>query len=310
MNGDSITGEDTSDFTDVSINSTSTEKINESINSNPTCSYDKLEGVYGTPFSVTITCSEAATIRYCTNFGAAHCDPLASPILYTVPIPVNSGDNTYGISFYAEFDDAAFISPVTDLTYILNTIPPALIVSFPKINIQTSQLPFTNNTQSTDFGLSNHYYHQINFKEHDPTASGLNWSCSDMLNNHGTLTTPSVEVIQSDYDVSGLLITDQIDQSVDMPKLVPGDNYIVTILEDRARNLSSCQTQNIQIADFFISQFTATGSTPTVSGIRTTSGGFVGLGHFQAVPNNSDKGSSENTQSTRVNKKNIFNIIH
>jgi len=299
------TSEDTSDFTDVTNNNETRDNATALA-----CSFDKAQGTYPSWFAVTLSCSEAASIKYCINNGSGFCDPQASPIDYTGPVTIGTADGNYGLSFYATADSSGEVFEAYNLSYIIDSTTPGLIVSFPSVNFQTTQLPFTNSTQSNNFGMANHYYNQINFKSHDPTASGLNWSCSDMFQNYGILTAPVATQIQNDFSIESLLSTSQIDQTVDMPKLAAGDNYIVTIIENKDNGLYSCQVQNVIVNDFAIGAFTATGSTSVVSGVRTSQGGFVSHGHFQATPNSSATGSSSNTQSSTVNQVSYLNITH
>jgi hypothetical protein len=302
--------QDTSDFTQISETIPNDNSSGSGGSSPLTCSFDKSEGVYSTPFAVTLTCSEAVNITFCLKTGGGFCDPNALPTVYTIPIIINAGDNTYTISFFAESIESGIITLVKELSYAINTTVPAILIDFPKVNLQTTQLPFFNHTQSTDFGLSNHFYHQINFKSHDPTASGLNWTCNEMYNDYLTLSTPTAIVVQNEFDVSGLLPAAQIDQSIDLARLDPGDNYIVTIIENRDLNLFACQVQNVTIADFFTSQFIVSGSTSVIGGVRTTAGGFISMGHFQVAPNTSVSGTSENTQTGVALQNNIYDIMY
>jgi hypothetical protein len=299
--------EDTSDFTEVS-NSNNSDDTNGSSASAVTCSEDKSEGVYSTNFSVTLTCSELSNIKYCLQAGGGCCDPLTTPIDYTAPVAINAGDGAYCLSYYGESLSSGLTTGPKGLSYTLNTTPPGLVSNFPLVNLQSTQLPFLNHTHSTDFGLSNHFYHQINFKANDPI--GLGWSCSDMYYDYSILSSPSPLVIQNNYDISVLLVTDQIDQSVDLLELDFGNNFIATIIENRDLNLFSCQIQNVVLDDFYISRFTSTGSSPVVGGVRRTSGAFVAAGHYKTAPFITLSGSSRNIQLTNFSNHNLFHILY
>lgn len=296
---------DTSDYTEIGDGDDSSSGGGSPL----TCSFDKSQGTYGTPISVTLTCSEAAKITYCLQAGGGVCDPRSSPSIYSAPVNITV-DGSYSLSFFGEANSSGNVTSIQDLSYVIDTTLPDLLVNFPKINVQTTELPFLNQTQSTDFGKANHYYYQINFKKHDPTPSGLAWTCEDMKSAYTGLTSPAPQVIQNSFDLSSLLVSDQIEQSVDMPKLDPGDNWIVTIIEDQNRNLLSCQAQKVIVKDFYISSFTGTGATPVNAGVRTTAGSFISYGHFQATPSSSTSGDLENTQGTNVQQSGFFGITY
>ncbi|AYF43954.1 hypothetical protein BALOs_0944 [Halobacteriovorax sp. BALOs_7] len=268
-----------------------------------TCSHDMAEGSYATPISVTISCSESATIWYCLDTGGSSCTP---SIQYTAPINLPT-DGDYGISYYAQA--SASTTDVDDLLYRIDTTSPDLSVSHDVIYAQTTQVPLQNTTASTDFGMPDYYYHQINFKSFDPLTAATPWTCNEVLNDYATAT-PSPQVIQTNFSTSGLAVTDQIIQTVDMPNLVIGDNHIVTVLEDRVLGVVSCQVQNVVVKDFAIADFTGTGATPVTTGVRRTLGSFVGFGHFQAVPNSATSGQLSNTQGTTSSKQGLYTLTH
>jgi len=301
----SLNGEDTSNFSQVGSNSD--ESINESSNSF-TCSYDRAQGTYSTSTTVSISCSESAQIHYCVQVGAGACDPLSSPTLYSGPITIGPADNTYKLSFYGSNSSSS--TSVEDLTYVIDSSTPSLTVNFPKLQLQTTELPLLNHTQSLSFGKPQHFYHQYNFKSHNPTSSGLNWSCADIVSNYSSLATPAVAIIQGSFDISVLSVADQINQSVDLARLEVGDNYIVTVIEDRSRNVFTCQTQNIKIADFPIQSFSASGATPVSGTIREVSGQFQSYGHFQSPPTLTSSGSSESDKVGQVLEHGQMTISH
>lgn len=268
-----------------------------------TCSQDMAEGSYATAISVTISCSETATIFYCLDTGGSPCTPT---IQYTAPINLPT-DGSYGISYYA--DASASSTEVDDLLYTIDTTGPDLSVSHDVIYAQTTQVPLQNTTTSTDFGVPDYYYHQINFKSFNPLTASTPWTCSEVLSDYATAS-PTPQVIQSDFPTSGLTVADQIIQTNDMPSLVIGDNHIMTVLEDRALGVVSCQVQNVVVRDFAIADFTGTGGTPVTTGVRRTLGSFVGFGHFQATPNTSSAGQLSNTQGATSNKQGLYTLTH
>lgn len=271
-----------------------------------TCAFDKAEGTYGAGISVGISCSEGAKIFYCVQLGGGHCSPSTGEV-YSTAINLNFGDNQYGISFYAESNSSGQITDVKDGTYIIDSTLPDLIVDFPIIQSQTTRLPLLNSTQSYDFGKAYNYYSQVNLKSYNP--AGI--SCRDIFDGH-SLYSPTPTVIQTSFDVQSLDPSlDQIDQSVGINRLAPGDNYIVTFIEDQERDLVSCQTQKVIVRDFQIAAFTSTGSTPVVSGVRKIAGGFVEYGHFQSDPlTPTTSGQGQNSGNGLVTlASNLWNII-
>lgn len=274
------------------------------------CNVDKDEGNFGAGISVNIIPTEvSAQITYCVGVGASSfCDVYGSGTDYTSTLNFSS-DGIYNLTFYCRSSDG-YTTEEQTLTYTIDSSLPALIVDFPRIQTQTTEEPITNATQSTDFGKANHFYQQLNLKSHDPTSSGLDWSCEEIKNQYASLVTPSAVVIQGEIPTEGLSALDQIDQTIDVSNLEAGENFIVTLFEDKTRNLISCQVQKVIREDTFNAAFTGTGSTPVSSGVRSIAGGFVGYGHFQATANSVNKGANENQQGFQVNKADLFNIFY
>lgn len=297
-NEENNTETDTSDFTEVS------DKKDSGI-SELNCSFDRPQGVYGSSFQVTLTCSSSANITFCIQLGGGFCDPTSGGTSYTGPVDLNSGDNIYGLSFFGTSTSSGVDSSVTDLTYTIDSTPPDLTVSFPKIQIQSTEVPLLSYIQSTDFGKTDHFYYQFNYKTHDQSA----FNCSDMFDNVSTLTTPTPSQIETGFDTSVLDPSDQLEQSADFARLDFGDNFVATFIEDRSRNLFACQTQNILIKDFQLSALTATGETNVSSGVRTTSGSFVSYGHYRG-PASSSSGTLEDVDGTISHVSGLLDIIY
>lgn len=314
VGSENILGTDTSDFTNVSSSGAGSSVEGGFANGGLTlkefsCSFDKAEGTYSSDIEVRLNCSESAKIKYCIRTDDFSCDPITASQMYSSVIRL-IGNNTYNISYYGESIETGEITEVTSLTYIIDSTPPNLVVNYPKVVLQTSQLPFVNYTYSTDFGRENFYYHQVNLKNHNPTSSGLGWSCSQIFYNYSSLLSPNATVIQNNYSLSGLGTSEKIDQKVDMARLQIGSNYIVTIIENRNAGTFSCQTKNIKINDFFIATFTGTGATPIISGIKKTTGAFGAYGVFQRTPASISAGSQKNEQSEKVLQSTLVDIIY
>lgn len=270
----------------------------------PNCSANRAAGTYIAEISITLTCNQSAQIYYCIGSGGSCCDPVATPTTYTGAFPVGTIDGNYCVSFYGQSTSSLLSSNFQDISYLVDSSLPSLITQFPKTQVQTTELPLLAQTQSVDFGIANHYLHQINTKEHDPTA--LVWSCADVLSDYSVLAGANPTLL--DFNVSGLTPVDQVDQQMEMPSLQYGDNFFTTILEDRDRMLMGCQQENIIVRDFQI--FTTTASAPTTSGTSGSFGGFVSFGHFQTVPNATESGSGESVQATQVLEEGFLAITH
>lgn len=314
IGNENIYGTDTSDFTQVSSSNSSNIVEGGFANGGITpsdfnCTFDKAEGTYSKNIQVNIKCSENARINFCISTEDSTCDPLVSSSAYNSGINL-IGNNSYYISYYGESIETGELTEIINLKYIIDSTPPNLVVNYPKIILQTSQLPFENHTYSTDFGKDNFYYHQINLKNHNPTSSGLGWSCSQIFYKYQTLVSPSPTIIQNNYSISSLGLNEKIDQKVDMARLEIGNNYMVTFIENRDAGTFSCQTQNIKINDFFISSFTGTGTTPIISGVKKTSGGFGAYGVFQRTPASISTGSQKNEQSEKVLQSSLVDILY
>ncbi|EPZ49982.1 hypothetical protein M902_0912 [Bacteriovorax sp. BAL6_X] len=307
--GSSISTTDDSDDTDTSSSSSNgSGSSSDPVITPVTCSVDRAEGMYSATINVTITCSENSKISYCLQAGGGFCDPVSTPTIYSGPIAVGTVDGEFGLSYFAESLSTTSSTEVAELTYHIDSTPPDLMVTFPKVYAQTTFNSVSNYTQSADFGKSNYYYHQINFKGTNPGAGGLNWTCDQIYHDYNVSGFTS---IASDVDVSGLdPATQQIDQLIGITDFVTGDNYIATVIEDRNLGIISCQVQNVVVRDFAIAAFTGTGKTSVISGVRTTYGGFVGYGHFQATPNTSNSGQLSNEQGITSNKQGLYTITH
>ncbi|MGI4992181.1 hypothetical protein ACRXCV_06100 [Halobacteriovorax sp. GFR7] len=302
------TTEDSDDSNTSSSSSSGSGSSSDPVITPVTCSVDRAEGVYSATINVTITCSENSKISYCLQSGGGFCDPVSSPTIYSGPIAVGTVDGEFGLSFFAESLSTTSSTEVAEFTYHIDSTPPDLMVTFPKVYAQTTFNSVSNYTQSADFGKSNHFYHQINFKGTNPGAGGLNWTCDQIYHDYNI---SGFSSIATDVDISGLdAATQQIDQLIGITDFVTGDNYIATVIEDRNLGIVSCQVQNVVVRDFAIAAFTGTGATSVISGVRTTYGGFVGYGHFQATPNTSNSGQLSNEQGITSNKQGLYTLTH
>lgn len=270
----------------------------------PVCTADKASGTYTSEVDISLSCNQSAKIFYCVGTGGSCCDPSATPIEYTGTFSIGSVDDNYCLSFYGQSTQSLLTSDYQDLNLLVNSTLPSLITHFPKVQIQTTQLPLMAHTQSLDFGTPNYFLHQINTKEHDP--SSLVWNCEDVLNNYSLLSGANATLL--DFDVSALATTDQIDQQILLPSLQYGENFFTTILEDRDRLLTGCQQQKIVVEDFQI--FSISASAPVASSNDGSFSGFVSYGHFQEIPNATQTGSGQSVKSTQVLEEGFLSMTH
>lgn len=293
-----------SDSSDNGGSSTGSSSGDNSTPVAPICNSDKASGTYISEFDINLTCNQPAKIYYCVGTAGTCCDPTATPTEYTGTISLGSVDDDYCLSFYGQSTGSLLTSDQKDIAYLVNSTLPSITTNFPKVQVQTTELPLLASTQSTDFGLPNHYLHQINSKQNDPSAMLMN--CEDVYYDHTTLS--GAQAVMLDYDVSGITPSDQVDQQITLPSLDYGDNFFTTILEDRDRMLMGCQQQNIILEDFEI--FTTTASAPATPSSSGAFSGFVSYGHFESAPNTTVAGSGESLQATRVLEEGFLAITH
>ena len=295
--------EDTDNFETVGGNSDPTPGATTP-DVNPICQTDKASGTYTAEFNINLTCNQPAKIYYCIGTSGSCCDPTATPTEYTGTIALGSVDDNYCLSFYGQSTNSLLTSDQLDVSYLVNSTLPAIMTDFPKVQVQTTELPLMAHTQSTDYGAANHFLHQINTKEHDPTALVMN--CEDVFYDYSLLSGATATLME--YDVSGLASTDQVDQQIGKPSLQYGDNFFTTILEDRDRMLMGCQQQNIILRDFQI--FATTASAPATPSSSGAYGGFVSYGHFESLPNSAAAGSGESIRATQTLEEGFLAITH
>lgn len=271
------------------------------------CKADKTTGVFTGGFSLKVTCNRPGAIYYCVST-TGYCDPFNTK--YTGPISIGPANNDYFVSYYGISEDGQ-VSVVSDHIFTINSELPSLSTFFPKQYVQTTEAPIVTKTQSLDFGKENHYFSQYNFFGHNPTSTGMNWSCDDIITNYAGLTAPSVLQIDENFATNGLNPSSEIEQIINTSGLSYGENFIATVLEDRSRYLTSCETQRVVLRDFKLFSFLGVDETPIVSGVRRTQGGFVGYSYFETIPSATQgAGQSESERAPASLEENFITITN
>lgn len=273
-------------------------------NIKPVCKTNRAAGTYASEIEITLSCDQSAEIYYCIGTSGLCCDSSATQTKYSGPLTIGSSDDNYCLSFYGQSVSSFESSDVNEKLYLIDSTIPSFLTEFPKVQVQTTELPLMAYTQSTDFGKPNYYFHQINTKGNDPTA--LQMDCEDVFHNYGSLT-GSITTLQN-YSVSSLTSTSQIDQEIGIASLQYGSNFMTSILEDRDRLVMGCQQQNIILYDFQV--FSITSSVPASAGTNDFLGSFVPFSHFQENPNTTTSGTGDSTKTDKVLKEGFLAITH
>lgn len=253
------------------------------------CNYDRAAGNYGSNFFVNLSSIGASKIEYCLQYGGGCCDPVATPTLWTgAAINVGgSGDGDYCLSVICTEQQRD--SGVVERQFVVDSSLPNLLVTFPQAYIQSTQLPYPMITQSTDFGKPDHFYHAVNYNIPPPaTCSGI-YSDGIILGN-------ASRTIASDFSTTPLTPAQQITNNLQLTDMLFGTNHLSVLFEDRERNLFSCQTFNVEMADFDFFGFSGTAVALPINGIRPFIGRVSHIGFFETVPNTSNNGTTKNVQ--------------
>lgn len=289
--------------------SSGTSEAGESI----TCDASVGSGSYAYAFDVTLSCSSSSHIKYCLSENTC-CDPETSGLSYSGPVTINPGAGTFCLSFVGVSSSSGRLSAVVEKSYTLNPDLPDLQIAVTKKYYQTTELEGLMSFTSADFGTRGFYAGVINLKNHDPGSSGLNWSCEEILSDHGTLSSPVTSMAMPDTDVSGYSPSSQVDLFLSPTTLVYGNNRLTTYVQNATftEPVVSCSTNNIFLEDFpFFETLPYHGVTGT-DDVREFSGGFTHLGYFEdetTVYTGSHGDGSEVVASQEL-ETNLFPIFH
>lgn len=241
------------------------------------CSSNLGGGAYNHPLGVTLTCTSTAEIKYCLSQGTC-CDPETAGTTYTSQIVVGAEEGQFCLSFVGEGSKGS--SSVTNLNYDINHALPHLNVDHPRTTYQTTELAAMSFLTSNDFSKSGHNIGQLNLKSHDPTPSGLNLDCVEIMNDYSTFTSPLVTMTLALYDMLGILPSQQIEVPLNLNQLDYGDNFITTYVVNQSymAPLYSCSTTKVVLNDFEFYQTDSVHREIGTGGVQEFTGGFQPYG--------------------------------
>lgn len=272
------------------------------------CAADIGSGSFATPISVSLSCSTAATIKYCLSENTC-CDPYSGSA-YTGPIVIGEQVTSYCLSFVGTTASGKS-STTTQKSYSFNADLPDLQVSHKVQYYQTTQMRGLLQMTSDNFGGENLAAGVINLRTHDPAALGM--TCADIVNDHAQLSSPSSALVLNDQDVSSLSSTDQLDVYFTLPQLQYGNNYLSTYLKNTLfADLVACSTTNVVLEDFpYFDAQIAHGEVGN-NDVREFSGGFTAVGFFEpeATVYRGPAGTSTQNVSQQELRSGAFGIFY
>lgn len=259
----------------------STGTSSNPVSDNLSCAASVGGGAFGNPIQVSLSCTTTSTIKYCIQENTC-CDPETAGLTYSTPVAFGNQNGTYCLSFYGETTSNK-VSSIVQNNYVFNNTYPDLQTSFPKIFYQTTQLAGLNYLQSTDFSKNNYQIGEINLKSHDPSPSGLNMDCQEIVEDYATLTPAPVQVF-TPINMNTITLGDQLNIPLALTRLVYGDNFITSYVVNNnfAAPLYACSTNKVVLNDFeFFAPETSHGEVGTNS-VREFAGSFVSYSFFES----------------------------
>lgn len=276
-----------------------------------TCSSNIGSGTFSYAFSVTLSCSSAATIRYCISEDTC-CDPSTGAI-YTGAIPINMGAGNFCLSFAGE-TLTGVDSVVSNNLYTLNPAVPDLQVAHQKRYFQTTELEGVMNLTSAEFGDPSFSVGILNLKSHDPGPSGMDWDCNSIMADYPTLSAPTPLVMLNDQPADSFLAGTQINVFLRSLNLGYGLNYLTSYVKNNnfVEPVTACSTTPVMLEDFAHFDFMPTQATPGTNDVREYAGGFTHLGFFEPETTlyRGPAGSSSETVSDQEIETNLFGIFY
>lgn len=244
------------------------------------CQADIGGGSFSLPISVSITCSEASTIRYCLAENMC-CDPSSGPI-YSGPINIGQEAKSYCLSFVGDSISTSVESPVVDVSYTFNPNLPDLQVSHPKIVYQATQLAGLMKFTSSTFGQSRYSAGVVNLRSHDPGVSALNMTCDEIAEHHSAFISPSPVELLPLVNLGSYSPTQELQVYPGQPELTYGDNFVSTYIKDSAfQNQYACSTTKVTLADFTYFEGMPFNSVVAAGSTRVFAGSFTSIGFFE-----------------------------
>jgi hypothetical protein len=275
------------------------------------CSASIGAGTYSSPRSVTLTCSASAEIRYCLQENVC-CDPSAGSV-YTGAFTVGATVGDFCLSIQGENNDNALVSEIVQLNLQFNPDVPHLVVEHAKRYWQTGQLSAAMSFVSNNFGSPNLEAGILNLMTHDPTPSGLNMTCEQIVEDYTTLTTPAPLVVLPGMNVKALNPSVQLDAWLSATQLSYGINHVTTYIKNNNYGSESfaCSTTKLVVEDFEFFTPEAPAMVDAASLDGALIGGFSTYGHFEedAVLNRTPAGSMINNRQDQELRTGLIGIF-
>jgi hypothetical protein len=241
------------------------------------------------------------------------CDPSAGT-LYTGAFTVGATVGDFCLSIQGENNDNALVSEIVQLNLQFNPDVPHLVVDHARRYWQTGQLSAAMSFVSNNFGGPNLEAGILNLITHDPTPSGLNMTCEQIVENYTTLTTPAPLVVLPGMSVDALNPSVQLDAWLTSTQLSYGDNNVTTYLKNNNYGSESfaCSTTKLVVEDFeyFTAEAPAMVDAATLDG--SLIGGFSTYGHFEedAVLNRTPAGLMINNRQDQELRTGIVGVFY
>lgn len=216
----------------------------------PVCSVGITGGSFQGPVNIELTCSTASSIKYCISENNC-CDPEQGRV-YTGAFKLGQASKTLCLSFAGTSFEDQITSETKEALYSFDPELPHLEITQNKTHIQTTQLDAAMVFKSNDFGSNHHALGVINLKSHDPSPSALNMSCTDIVTNHASLTSPTPGIILTEMNASAFSPTTQMNLFLTEHGLIYGENYLTAYMKSMLYDLPqySCSSSKLALEDF------------------------------------------------------------
>lgn len=269
------------------------------------CSASVGSGSFANPFNISLTCSTAADIKFTISENT--CGDPDTGAAYSSSFTVNPGAGTYCLSFKGT-TSSGVESDVVEKFYTFNPALPDIQVAHTKTYFQTTELQGLMSITSTDFSNPDYSMGVVNTKTFDPGPAG--WLCDQIVEDYST----SPLFPMADTNVSGFLVSSQVDVFLQPLTMVYGNNFVTSYLRNNSFNepVYSCSTTNIELEDFpYFDPNPHQGYTGT-DDVREFSGGFTHLGFFEPEPTvyRGPAGVDSQTTSSQELETGLFGIFY
>lgn len=249
----------------------------------PVCTVGVTGGSFQGPVEIELTCSTASSIKYCISENIC-CDP-EQGIVYTGAFQLGQASKSLCLSFAGTSFEDQITSKTKEAFYNFDPELPHLEVTQNKTHIQTTQLDGSMILKSNNFGSNHHAMGVINLKSHDPSPSGLNMNCTDIVSNHASLTSPTPYYILTEMNVSAFSPSSQMNLFLTENGLTYGENNLAVYMKSMLYSFPqySCSTSKLNLEDFNYVQTLPVNIT-TGNDNAELYGGFTSLSTIETDP--------------------------